>query len=65
MMENENFAVCNEDSLYNESQYKDKSLLTSLLPVSAIRQYAIRGATAASVNEINMENNLDLVQGSL
>lgn len=62
MTANENF-VCNEDSLYNRSQSTDKSLLTSLLPVSAIWQYAICGVTATWLNEINMKNYLDLVQG--
>lgn len=47
----------NDDSLYNRSQSTDKSLLTSLLPVSTVWQYAICGVTATSIDEMNMKNN--------
>lgn len=49
MIANENLA-CNEDSLYNRAQSGDKSLLTSLPPVSAAWQYAICGVTAIWTN---------------
>lgn len=62
-MANENFAMKTVQTI--RSLRTDKSLLTSLLPVSAMWQYAICGATEIWMNEINMRNNFDLAHGTL